>query len=118
MRRERAAGTRFVLGRSLLLILAGCCVLIPVAAAALNGFFPGLSQHAAQPEPLTALPTTLPTGATATLPSVPAQGYRSVPASQTIFGQLGGSTLALLLGGALIVITALTIRALRRRRQD
>jgi hypothetical protein len=45
-------------------------------------------------------------------------GYRSVPASQTIFGQLGGSTLALLLGGALIVVTALTIRALRRRRHD
>jgi hypothetical protein len=46
------------------------------------------------------------------------QGYRSVPASETIFGQLGGSNLALLLGGALIVITVLTIRALRRRRHD
>lgn len=87
-------------------------------AAALNGFFPGLGQHAAQPEPLTTLPTNLPTGSAAAPPSVSVPGYRSVPASQTIFGQLGGSTLALLLGGALIVVTALTIRALRRRRHD
>lgn len=118
MSRERAAGTRFVLGRSLLLILAACCILVPVAAAALNGFFPGLGQHAAQPEPLTALPTTLPTGATATLPAVPAQGYRSVPASETIFGRLGGSALVLLLCGALVAAAALTIRALRRSRRD
>jgi hypothetical protein len=104
--RKRAAGTRFVLGRAVLLALAACCVLIPVTVAALNGFFPGLGQHAAQPEPLTALPT------------VPAQGYRSVPASGTIFGHLGGNALALLLGAALIVIAALTIRTLRRRRRD
>lgn len=116
MSRERAAGTRFVLGRSLLLILAACCVLVPVTAAALNGFFPGLGQQAAQPEPLTALPTTLPTGATAT--PLSGQGYRSVPASETIFGRLGGSALALLLCGALIVAAVIAIRALRRRRQD
>ena len=116
MSRERAAGTRFVLGRSLLLLLAGCCVLVPVVAAALNGFFPGLGQHAAQPEPLAALPTTLPNGATAT--PLSGQGYRSVPASETIFGHLGDSAPALLLCGALIVTAALSIRALRRRRQD
>ena len=103
---KRAARTRFVLGRALLLALAGCCVLIPVAAAALNGFFPGLGQHAAQPEPLTALPT------------APAQGYRAVPASGTIFGHLGGNTLVLLLGAALVILAALTIRTLRRRRRD
>jgi hypothetical protein len=89
----------------------------PAPAATLNGFSPGPAKHAAQPELLTALPTTPPTGAAATLPSVPAQGYRSVPASETILGHLGGSALALLLGGVLIVIAALRIRALRRRRQ-
>jgi hypothetical protein len=115
---KRAARTRFVLGRALFLTLAACCVLIPVTAAALNGFFPGLGQHAAQPVPLTALPTTLPTGATPELPPLPAQGYRSVPASGTIFGHLGGLGLAALLGAALIVATALGIRILRRRRHD
>ena len=102
---KRAARTRFVLGRAVLLTLAGCCVLIPVTAAALNGFFPGLGQHTAQPEPLTTLP-------------LPAQGYRAVPASGTIFGHLGGSALALLLGAALIIVAALTMRTLRRRRRD
>jgi hypothetical protein len=119
---KRAARTRFVLGRALFLTLAACCVLIPVTAAALNGFFPGLGQHAAQPVPLTALPTTLPTtlptGAMPELPPLPAQGYRSVPASGTIFGHLGGLGLAALLGAALIVATALSIRILRRRRHD
>ncbi|HTJ66101.1 MAG TPA: hypothetical protein VL551_01105 [Actinospica sp.] len=103
--------TKFVLRRTALLTLVAACVLIPVAAAVLNGFLPGLGQHAAQTQPLAvpATPTALPTGG-------PGSGYRATAASETIFGHLGGAGLAVALGAIVILIVALRIRTLRRRR--
>jgi hypothetical protein len=104
----------FALRRALLLTLVACCVLIPVAAAVLNGFLPGLGAHAAQTGPLV-VPSTPAAAAGPPAPPAIGPGYRAVPASETIFGHLGIGLTVLLLAAAALT-AALGVRTLRRRR--
>lgn len=95
--------TGFILRRVLLLALVACCVVIPLVAAVLNGFVPGLFQHATQAQPI-ATPTPQP---------VTGHGYQATAASQTIFSRIGPLGLAAIVAVALIGTLLLRIRKRR-----
>ncbi|HET9172395.1 MAG TPA: hypothetical protein VFN97_23415 [Actinospica sp.] len=87
----------------LLLALVTGCVVIPLVAAVLNGFLPGLGQHATQAQPIV----------TPTPQLVSGHGYQATAASETVFGRLGPLGITAILA---IVVLGVVLLRLRKRR--
>lgn len=104
---KRTSGERgrtyFLVRRVLLLALVACCVVIPLVAAVLNGFVPGLGQRTMQAQPIV----------TPTPQAVSGHGYQATAASSTIFSRLGPLGLAAILGCVLLGVVLLRVRKRR-----